>query len=96
MKHFRALLLALLSATLLVGYAFADVIAGPIVALSLGVPLLSIALIIIIAVLIIRAVSNAKKRESEAASRSDDMTCRHEDAEAHMQKSKWDNRDPWD
>ncbi len=64
--------------------------------MALGVPLITIVIIVLVAVLVIRSVVRAARQKREDESRSDDMTCRHEDAESHAKKSSWDNRDPWD
>ncbi len=92
MKRLTTLLLALLTACLLAGYAFADVIGGPAYAVILGAPLIIAAVLIIVAVLIIRAVARARKQNRA----EQDMACRHSDAESDARKSSWDNRDPWD
>ena len=96
MKKLQTLLLALLTACFLVGFAFADVISGPVYTLMAAVPLICVGVIILVAILVIRAVARAAKRQRDVELRSDDMQCRHEDAESHAKKSSWDNRDPWD
>lgn len=96
MKILQSVLLAMLAAAALTGAAFADVISGPLYAMVLGVPLFSIAVIILVAVLVIRSVARASKQRREAEKRSEEMHCLHEDAESHAKKSSWDNRDPWD
>ena len=92
MNKLTTFLLCLLTAFLLAGYAFADVIGGPAYAIILGVPLIVVAIIIIVAILVIRAVANAAKQKKNA----EEMSCRHDDAESNARKSSWDNRDPWD
>lgn len=64
-KIFMTLLFAVLFAAGLTGYALADVAAGPIVAVSIGVPLLIAAAAVIVIVAVVKAV-----RKKSAKSKS--------------------------
>ncbi len=96
MKKLQTILFGILFALLLTGSAFADVVGGPLYALAVGVPLIAIGIAILIAVLVIRAVYRVVKQRKNELEQSEEMTCRHDDAESNARKSSWDNRDPWD
>ena len=71
MKTMKVFLIALLTALLLAGSAFADVISGPMYAMVIGLPLLTIVVILLIAVLVIRSVVRAAKQKRDSESRPD-------------------------
>lgn len=91
-RVWKTLLLAAVTVSALMSYAFADVAGGPVV--WVGVPVFVIAVIIIALVMVVRAVlQSARQKKSRDL---EDMTCRHDDAEDRARHGYWDNRDPWD